>query len=465
MRYLVSFLVVMLSLVCRMPCYAADYDRAADMITVSVPEGVADIIVPPDGKYVVSIGVPENNGVFGGNISIVKVISAATGDLLWSKKINVFKERIVKACDKGLIYLKKNKTYLLDYLTGKELGEYKIISVYSDIDKDILIGYPGFGKGKLKAFRISTGEKLWEKKVKGTEFLTPWEVYESPGKDKIIFSSDDRVGIVGLADGEYKSYPLKHRIFDKKKNAAGIGAGVAVALLTGGFYYAPNYFSELRSGLERDSAGNFYVADREMLRCFDPEMNKNWEYMFPNKSGSISEITVRGDSVLVLNEGVGISCNKKEKVGKPFFAVVGKVAGDSIFQELLPKTWDKDVYGKTLQFITKPLFIRDAGKGQYCKFETDGKVYPVLSNEKDIYIIDSGMNIIRKISPEEYAIGIERCGKGWLVRKDTESGGYFLIDFDGKVAGEWDLKAFDVKTAGERIFLATENAVLIDELR
>lgn len=293
---------------------------------------------------------------------------------IWSSGM---KEAILdtRSTHHGMIIRTDHETRLLNNNDGSTIWSETIHPVYMDDSLDIIIGYNQnvATSSKIKALRLSTGEKLWDGKVKRQTSYTWNEI--TPMEDGKIMAIADSINIIDLKTGGIQTIGAITGYRNMSKAVLSILAGATGYMLgyalAGGFsnishgrycivyYISPNgnyvslggpntfgftggYDSNIISGLSSNvmhNDSNYYFADHYSLRCFSDNMQEIWKYEYPSNKSSYSQLFMEDDAIYMLNYGYGLFYgSERKKDSRPFIARINlKTGEEQMFLKLSAK--------------------------------------------------------------------------------------------------------------------------------
>lgn len=416
--------------------------------SIKIPEKTVGIEISDNGKYV--IFKSDDANFWNGKIPM-SLASLETGETLW--KGNWFPMRdVMFFTDYGLLVDNLKEIKLLDKESGKELRKIKASYAWHDDKGDILLGYT---KGdKLAGFRMSTGEMLWETKMENKDNAI-WEIVEWEDPSTLVYLSNV-IGKVNINTGEHWSHPLKRSNSNTLSNGVKIGLTVLGGLAggaiggaivggiigsTGGDISAPTRYDMFGSQVLSDGVGKYYVADRDFLMCLDKNLEEVWKVSLPKKSGSVSRIFLRGDSIDLLNEGVRMIEGDLLSEGKPFWVTYNINDGATISLSKLPEEWDWSLGSEHLSFVPDYAYRFDEESGLFSKLIHKPDVYPVISKRKSkVYEIDKDICMVDSCELDNFYLPYRGDGNGIILRRLRGDADYVKADSTGKPVEKWDRK-------------------------
>ena len=150
---------------------------------ISLPTAAANIYVSPDNRYMALL-MPRKEDEDKGTLMLY---DQNTDKVKWSIPLNTTLYGYGKLTDQqrrraisrlfdisltrhGVLFAKTGDSHLclLDYENGKKRWDIKLQALLVSDSLDIVLGYKTATGSKVQAYRISTGQLLWEGKVKHT---------------------------------------------------------------------------------------------------------------------------------------------------------------------------------------------------------------------------------------------------------------------------------------------------------
>lgn len=339
----------------------------------------------------------------------------------------------------GVILTNGNKIHLINQRTGKTTATLKLKTLFYHNDIDIIIGYQGSMAKKLLAFKISTGEKLWETKIKKTP-QPRWE-YLDQTDSTLLVTMFPKIISINLNDGQIKELRLKTEISDNKGTAAQIGAGIALGLLTGGIFATEMKLTDVNSAPIKER-GRYYVSDRDYIRCIDTALNEIWKYRLPEKTGAHARLFIDGDTLCMLNEGYAFSSfnRKRRSTGKKFFARFNKNTGENINISYLPEKHDESIWDKDLSPTSGRLYLYDLQSNSYHLLTNRSDSFMLWHNKGnhyDVSRVNANLDIIETY-PYDNLFTIRAETQGYaLVSPFNDMTIFHVITSDGKHVETW----------------------------
>ena len=199
------------------------------------------------------------------------------------------------------------------------------------------------------AYYLKNGQPAWVTSIEhegGISNIYPVD------DDHVIVVADELVKL-NLKTGQKESFKIKNFVVDGKRTALGILAGVAMAaspLLTGYVIIPIPMGNSEGSGMLYRVCGDgatvtdlssnlllennlYYFADHKELRCFDADLNVMWHTPLPSKQASHSNLFVRGDTLWMINSGLGSLGTSQKNIGYPFVAAFSARTGEQFLFE------------------------------------------------------------------------------------------------------------------------------------
>lgn len=371
---------------------------------------------------------------------IVHMVDEKTGQVLWTKGID-YNRQIVDIIGDKYVFM---QTYggglsLYDLNSGEFIRKLEMMLAYFDPDRDIVIGYKDNGGKKVVCYRIDDGEKLWETKTLGNKCVG-WHKIDNLGDSCVVVLAENMYS-VNLVNGEIVSCKLNGSVSDKAANAAMITGSVLLELVSAavvgvGVMVVPTRLSTigaLHSNVIVDSL-HYFVADKNRLMRLDCNMNEEWFYDIPDKMGSRSRLYCSGDTLFMLNEGRGfIYGNVSKRVGKPFIAAFDKVSGRKLYLQRFPKKWNKDDYGKLLNFVWEPLYVLNPQGSCFTEINRNWMEFPLMTPTNGIHTVNGQLEIYNSYFTEDIYRQVMANDSLILVRQITDVPDYYLIKRNGEV--------------------------------
>lgn len=382
------------------------------------------------------------------------IVSLETGVRLWTHSFTPTDENVFMT-DFGLLHT-GNNIVIYDYESGKKLSKIKINYAWHDDKKDVVIGYIG---NKLAAYKMSTGEKLWESEM-NLKNQGVWSSFKFIDKDNLIFVSKNMAGKVNIPTGKCCSYPLKREIHDNKGNALKLGVSLlaGVASIATGFVAIPIYgfskFKDLGSDIIHDSNGKYYVADRNAIICVDEEFNELWRTPFPDKFGSSSRIYLRDGVVDLLNIGSGSVDGLFSNVGKPFRASYNANSGEIINFSVFPDNWNKNELGNHIIFAPDFLYCYSDSLQQFVALDHRQDSYPVVTADlNNVILIGNDFNFNDSLRSEDMFQPYLKLDDGMILRRWLSYPEYVWIDDNGYIKQTFPDDIIDMFINNQGIFI------------
>lgn len=376
--------------------------------TIPIPKRCKDIFVPDTGAYAV-FTIPKK--MF--SDPKLMAVSLVDGKKLWQKNYSGLP---VKVCGRGIITNGNGLSgghKLVDLDNGNGVRGISGDPVYVSVAEDVMICAKG---NKLRCEVLSTGDRLWETKIKEKGDMD-WNIVMK--NDSTMIVQGDYLAKINVATGEVSAYPLvriatgttatqRSGIFPMfSVSYGGIGVGFAP-----GFGAIPVFGSSgpgVGLGFMMPTApepsvvgskavvgndGLIYVADRKKLACLDADLNEKWTSPMPTASGSLSTVTLRGDTIDIFNSGYGKGVGGLNKVGHRFFSSVDRLTGKVFNVDFFPEEWNEKLFGKYPDFIKRDLFIYDEESGCFSPTSYQAGQVPLLSADGNFVIyVDKDMTV------------------------------------------------------------------------
>lgn len=401
--------------------------------------------------------------------------------VLWQRPINYFVQQ-ARLTDQGVSFVSKDKYFLLDLRTGKEIWTGKKMIPYSmNAEDNILLAYKGSTMNgiskQLQGYDMLTGALLWKREL---SHQYGWnESLMLDDSTRLIVS--DGLHTVRLSDGTGNDFPMRTGV-DDYRSAAAIGAlGIVAGVLTGtGFFpYGNNVVVELVSNVLADDS-LLYVASKEQLLCLDRQLKMKWGYPIPEDAGSCSRIFIKGDRLYMINYGYGYRDNLRNhsysyaqsklraKIGRPFMASFDKKSGKNLcfhflsdekemvedswfdtdnecvvlsFADRISRIpfdadsveehrWDTGTNGKIIRLLKRPFVLKDTDGSGFREYNltVGNPAFFLYTDKNEIFETDQSLHVRRSFPIGELGL-FERLGNGYSIV--DYRGMAFLLDSRG----------------------------------
>lgn len=291
-------------------------------------------------------------------ISYAMMFNFSDRSVLWNSGIKG-KIKDTRTTRYGMLVTTSNDIRMLDIKDGTQKWTAEIYPAYIDDSLDVLIGYTSnsLKSSKLKAIKASTGELIWEGKVK-RNVSWGWDDAYKMDDGRIIVVGDD-INVIDLLTGDIKTIEAKTGYRETGKMAlsllgsAALSVAVSAALPSNtyvlyyrvapdgshmgfagpnSFFFAGDYGPNILNGLSSNILkhdSHYYIADRDSLRCFSNDMQPIWQYAYPSKKASASYLIAENGNIYMLNYGYGLSNGIwKRKNSRPFIASINAHTGE-----------------------------------------------------------------------------------------------------------------------------------------
>lgn len=390
---------------------------------------------------------------------------------------------------------------------GKSIWQIKIVPVCMDEKHDLVLGYSNVASGKLRAYKLSDGQPLWQQDVKHQRSWGWDEVAKA--SDSLMIIPADQLYFLNPISGNLWAYKVQNG-FQRTGNmllkalAAGMAGGVMGA--AAGVYvypiYNPGMFStdvvtKTCSNIYKQG-GNYYFSDRDRLSCLDANGNAVWTHDFPSRIMGNAQITGDGNRITVVNYAFGLAGGTQMKVcGKPFVAsfdaatgkmlyskalsddkdmVTGAYVGKDdafimfpdriVFQQLCDSTiqtqkWNTTAYGALTSLVNDTIYTFRLNDQTLTPLYSDSTHCVVFTDKGEMKVVDNKLNIT-----DDYQLSnvfIKLCGaKGMaLVTNDDKDGlgQYILIKDNGEPIGDFKNHVCSTSLRGDCIYIHSENKI------
>ncbi len=446
-------------------------------------------------------------------ITCVSALDKETKEIRWT----VDKKGLITNAtptSQGILICNNNKTILLDDNDGGERWSIKLYPTYMNDSLDVIIGYKtnSASDSKLRAYRLSTGEQLWETKVKHSVSWGWNDARELPG-NRILVVADD-IYVIHLQTGALQEYEAKTGFSDVKTSllmglamAAGAVAGAMAFGGAGGYYYIPTYGPNVINGLssnilQMDSC--YFIADHNELRCFNNDMQMKWTYSYPTEKASASVLYGENNTVYMLNFGYGLrNGNDKVKHSKPFIASFNALTGEPFFFNTLKMKkdivedafiapwesfilfddgmayqrdindsvihitpWNTQEYGKLAACLHSTAYAYNESTHSFEPISYDGHDCPVFTSKGDLMMIDKDLNISKRYDTSVlYGVRFTKDDYACIRKRVTDKlFRYWIIQESGLPIVELTSLFNDMELLEKDVFLVQGNNLIYFEL-
>ncbi|MBR1401476.1 MAG: PQQ-binding-like beta-propeller repeat protein [Prevotella sp.] len=408
----------------------------------------------------------------------------------------------------GILVSSNNSVTLLANEDGSEKWKKDLIPVMVADSLDIVLGYKNASpsSSKLLALRISTGEKLWEGKVK-REVSWGWDDIHQLGNNSILVVADD-INIINLITGDIRTIDAKTGFNDLKAALLMGLAGAAGAIIGGGggYYYTPmvygpNVVNGLSSNiLQTDSC--YYVADRNSLRCFNNDMTEKWRFDYPTGKASTSVLLSDYNTVYMINFGYGRrNGNIKVKHSRPFIASLNALTGEPFFFNPLKmkkdiiedalvtpqeayflfddgmayqrdindsivnvNPWDSKQYGKLAGIVHDTIYAYREGEQMFTPIAYDGEQCPVITEKGTVYMVNRDLQQQESFDIGQIYVPMIEADNYMLAARLHVSMDYWLVHKLGMPIAHITIPIRDAIRIGNKIYMLTAKDLVCMEV-
>ncbi|MBR0523707.1 MAG: PQQ-binding-like beta-propeller repeat protein [Prevotella sp.] len=450
---------------------------------------------------------------FSSSVTSVSALDKNTKEIRWTVEKKGVITNARPTCH-GILINHSNKTIMLDDKDGHERWSIKLYPTYMNDSLDIIMGYKtnATSDSKLKAYRLSTGQMIWETKVKHS-VSWGWNDAQMLPDKRILVVADD-INVINIQTGALQTYDAKTGFSDVKSSilmglamAAGAVAGAAIAGGVGGYYYIPTYGQNVINGLssnilQMDSC--YFIVDRNELRCFNSDMQMKWTYSYPTEKASASILYGEHNTVYMLNFGYGLrNGNNKVKHSKPFIASFNALTGEPFFFNTLKMKkdivedafiapwesfilfddgmayqrdindsvititpWNTKEHGELVECLHNTAYVYNEGTHSFEAIAYDGHDCPVFTSTGELMIIDKDLNISKRYDTSTlYGIRFKKDDYACIRKRVTKNlYRYWFIQEAGLPIIEFTSLFNDMEMMGNDVFLVEGNNLLFFEL-
>lgn len=471
-------------------------------VRIKMPYHMYNAMSAVNNKFMSLLMVRENPGTFKSGKSTVAAFNQETKRVEWMVDMKKSVQHTWPT-KYGIFISMGNKITLLSLEDGHELWTTKIHPVYFHESADVILGYKSLdtGSSKILAFRMSTGEKLWEGKLPRTVSWGWNDVHELPG-DRILVVADN-INVIHLQTGHIESFEAKTGFNDIKTTLLGalasIAVGVTGAAISRGstFYtpvmYGPNVVNGLSSNIYQQNSC-FFIADRNSLRCFNADMQLKWQFPYPTGKASSSILFGSDNTVNMLNFGYGLrNGRQKVKHSRPFIASLNAQTGEPIFFNPLKMKkdivedafvtpwdacflfndgvayqpdindsivnitgWDTKTHGDIIRAVRDTVYVFNDKTLYFNPVAFDGTHFPILTEKSGMIVIDKDTNITDQYDETQLYTVRFRKDEFTCVRSlfhENQYHDYWLIKEYGIPLVHFDIPVSDIDMVDNDVYI------------
>ena len=362
-------------------------------------------------------------------------------------------------------------TRLVNPETNKKIYSKAITPFFIDSEKDILIGTAS--DYTVYAYRLSTGKWLWECKIEKSELEVVNNVIRVD-EDHIVFTTKE-LNYLDINSGKIAS--LASALATSNNNSTGGALGAMFGLLgtIADVCLTSGNMVETQSGFVKDK-DNLFLADQSHIFCFDTQLRNRWYNTFEDTKAGHSKFCFEGDTIILINEAYGLHFRPmygnvhpeivEKNIGVPFIAKFSREDGKLLSKDVFPNKWDKNVFGKTLNFITEPLFLLNKTDRQFSRLKLGNNEYVLNGSNGRILVIDNKMNVLRYYEKENvFTRETSDETPGITLYKNAASYHLFYIAENNKIKRQFIGKDFlDVSLKCGKLIIVKEKSLDIEKL-
>lgn len=404
--------------------------RQKEPLRVKIPEKTLDVLVH-DSLPMVFFLIDESNAWTGSKVRI-KSYSLETGKPLWATPTfrYLINDHITRT-PMGLLVDGLDIT-LFDYNTGEKIFTKPGHVAALAKNDSMVVAYQGDNNDKLVGIDLTDGKELWKTKVL-KNYGEPWIPLKQMDDSTQLYMGD-HLWLLNVYTGQRKEHKLHRRIFNKKRNAASLALGVMGMAVGGMASYSPSYVEDLNSHL-LDLDSLLFIADRDAIVCLDRKLDEVWRTDLPEGDVGRSDIAISGDTLKLLNTGLGKDIDSFRVVGKPFYATYNIYDGTQLTFMSFPDKFDKTVFGDMLYFMPTGFYIYTSLTGDYKKFEIGRDRFALLGAEDIVLIVDGNLNIVQTIPLSQIFLLVGANGENIVLQSLDDSQRNTMIEVgpDGKI--------------------------------
>ena len=339
-------------------------------------------------------------------------------------------------------------------LEGKMLQKYPYPIVYTDADKDIIIGYP---KKQAVCYRLSTGEELWTADIPQNHIMG-WNNIVRLDENHILFTAKD-INKLNLLTGETITRKTKTEANDVDLMVARGLTGLLGALLTGAYSFpiGGDYIDDLQSNfLIQDN--RIYHSDRTRMECFDMNLNEIWSCKFSSVKGTHAELRLLNDTLVLTADGMGKRFNQFTHCNSPFIASFNKNSGEMLKIDTLFIARDKEKFGKYPVIMLHPFYtFNESNKPTL--ITPGAKECLILDTEGNLHLVNKFLRSLRQYPQLETYIK----GSSWknysIICRYGDHPDFYIIKDDNEVYMHLEPGYNQVSFKGNYLILESEDKV------
>lgn len=284
--------------------------------------------------------------------TLLKMIDIKQEKVKWSRSVENSNSEI-NVLGEYLFFSEKNKNTRINPDTGENMWTDNTDFIFVAPHMNIGIGFPVQSySNKLSAIDLSTGKRLWRKKInRNNEQTEPYLL-----NDSIIVIPSDGIQALNLMNGAGWIYKAKTRKSHYGKMIGVNSLGIILGVLTGVTVYQaqPDVTSDLASNILIDSNENIIHASRKLISKIDQSGETIWSRALPEKVSSKSSLFVIDSVVYLINRGFALYNNNFSAVGKPYIASFDTFNGK---QHYLTLVEEKGKFIRSYQAVDNKLFL------------------------------------------------------------------------------------------------------------
>lgn len=404
----------------------------------------------------------------------------------------------------GLLVYDDNDLHVINPETGIEKWTAKLVTVFRNDSMDIILGYKSMTSAKLEAYRLSTGEHLWECKI-SHEKCWGWNNVLKTDATHLMVVADD-ICLLDISNGTLKTCEAKTGVDDVKsmllQGLATVAGAVAGGMIAGGgYYYYPIYTgSNVITGLtsnivSRDSC--FYISDRTRMVCLNRDMQEKWSFDFPSKTASNAHLFSKGDKLYMINYGYGYKSGQgKVKSGRPFIASFDSRTGEKLtfnrlsankdmvqgavvsndhaylvfddgmaYQALDDSVvnitpWDVAKYGKLYSTLPDTLYAYHRYDKNLTPICFDGKNCPVLTEKGKVLIVDERLKVMDEYQDENLYVPMFSSNDYVFVGGNNRNDDFWITHKLGLPVAHITIKDVQsIALCGNHVYILTPDSI------
>jgi hypothetical protein len=310
-----------------------DYIEAKEYV---FPEKISDTYLDTITNYItVQLRGTSKNGKWLKNKGRIVLYDLIQKKEKWSKRIN-YQQSAIEQHNDLIIQTIANKSYCLDFESGKEQWEVKNAIYYVEPFQKKGIGYKfntfSGPTNTLEGIDLNDGKSIWQREI-NREYS--WnDIFHLNDTTLVIVASG--LHSINVKTGKGWDYNTITGEKDYTATAVANVAGVALGVLTGTFVMSTgnNLVRDVVSNVLVDST-NLYFASKEKIARLDHNGLIIWSSPLPANLVSKSSIFIKDSLLYMVNKGYAYMGYRQLDFGNAFIAAFDKKTGKQVFLNVI----------------------------------------------------------------------------------------------------------------------------------